>query len=505
MLANIAIGFANVFQPYNLLICLGGLFIGVLFGALPGFSATMAVAIFVPFTYVMEPGAALLLLSALYCGGVFGGSIPAVLLGIPGTPASAPTAWEGKALVAKGEAGRALHMVTLSSCFGGFVSSCALLAFAPLLAKIAKMVGQPEQMFVAIFGLSVVVMLSQENLFKGVLVAFISLILATFGQDPVEGFPRFTYGFSQLTGGFSVVPVLIGLFSLPEVFKMLEDPFGKMAESGTVGSMKLKLTDITDNIVNAIRSTVLGVCIGIIPAAGPDIAAFLSYNEAKKASKHPEDFGNGAIDGIVGAEAANNGVTGGSLIPLLCLGIPGSAPAAIFLGAMIIHGVRPGPTLFTKNADVVYTMIIGFALINLLMYIVGMIYCKFGSLILVIPKAILATTIVVLAVVGTFATNKNMFDVYVMFAAGIIGYIMERNKFPTSPIALALLLGANMEKSMSLTRTMYEGELYMVFTRPLAAALAIFTVVSFVVPLYGIYKNSKKAKAAASADQEENK
>ena len=492
---NIMLGFSNVFQLSNLLVCIGGLFVGVLFCALPGFSATMAVAIFVPFTYVMEPGAALLLLSALYCGGVFGGSIPAVLVGIPGTPASAPTALEGKALVKRGEAGRALNLVTLASCFGGFVSSAALLVCAPLLAKIAKMVGQPEQMFVAIFGLSVVVMLSQENLFKGLMVAFVSLLLATFGQDPVEGFPRFTYGLSQLTGGFSVVPVLIGLFSLPEVFKMLEDPLGKMAESGKVGSLKLKLTDITHNMFNAIRSTIIGVCIGIIPAAGPDIAAFLCYNEAKKASREPEKFGNGSPEGIVAAEAGNNGVTGGSLIPLLTLGIPGSAPAAIFLGAMIIHGVRPGPTLFTQHAETVYTMIIGFALINILMYFVGMFFCKCGSLILVIPKSVLATVIVVLAVVGTFATNKNMFDVYVMFGAGIIGYLMLRNDFPTSPVALALLLGTNMEKSMSLTRTMYEGELWMVFSRPLAAALAVFTVFSFVFPLVKMAGDRKKKQA----------
>lgn len=490
---NIMLGFANVFQPMNLLICIGGLFIGVLFGALPGFSATMAVAIFVPFTYVMAPGAALLLLSALYCGGVFGGSIPAVLVGIPGTPASAPTALEGKALVKKGEAGRALSLVTVASCFGGFVSSVALLVCAPLLARIAKMVGQPEQMFVAIFGLSVVVMLSQDNLFKGCMVAIVTLLLATFGQDPVEGFPRFTYGFSELTGGFSVVPVLIGLFSLPEVFKMLEDPLGKMAETGKVGSMKLKLTDITRNIGNAVRSTIWGVVVGIVPAAGPDIAAFLAYNEAKKASKEPEQFGNGSAEGIVAAESANNGVTGGSLIPLLTLGIPGSAPAAIFLGAMIIHGVRPGPTLFAQNAETVYTLIIGFALINLLMYLVGMFYCKFGSLILVIPKSILATVIVVLAVVGTFATNKNMFDVLVMFGAGILGYIMLRNDFPTSPVALALLLGTNMEKAMSLTRTMYEGELYMIFSRPLTTALALFTVFSFVFPLVRTSWDKKKA------------
>lgn len=490
---NVFLGLNNILQLNNILICLGGLFIGILFGALPGFSATMAVAIFVPFTYVMEPGAALLLLSALYCGGVYGGSIPAVLVGIPGTPASAPTALEGKALVKKGEAGRALHLVTLASCFGGVISSFALLLFAPLLAKIAKLVGQPEQMLVAIFGLSIVVMLSQDNLFKGLIVAVASLLLATFGQDPVQGFPRFTYGFSQLTGGFSTVPVLIGLFSLPEVFKMLEDPDGKMAQTGKVGSMRLKMEDISNNIFNAVRSTVLGVVIGIIPAAGPDIAAFLAYNEARKASKAPKEFGNGSAEGIVAAEAGNNGVTGGSLIPLLTLGIPGSAPAAIFLGAMIIHGVRPGPTLFTNNAKIIYTLIIGFILINILMYFVGMLFCKCGSLILHIPKSVLATIIVVLAVVGTFATNKNMFDVYVMFFAGLLGYIMLKNNFPTSPVALGLLLGANMEKAMSLTRTMYEGEIYKIFMRPLTSILFALTVFSFVYPFAKAYIEKKRS------------
>jgi len=326
------------------------------------------------------------------------------------------------------------------------------------------------------------------------MVAIISLALATFGQDPVQGFPRFTYGFAELTGGFSVVPVLIGLFSLPEVFKMLEDPQGKMAETGKVGSMRLPLKEIFSNIFNAVRSALIGIFVGIIPAAGPDIAAFLAYNEAKKASKHPEVFGDGAVEGIVSAEAGNNGATGGSLIPLLTLGIPGSAPAAIFLGAMIIHGVRPGPTLFSQHADVVYTMIIGFILINLLMYIVGLIYCKFGSLILYIPKSILATTIVVLAVVGTYATSKNLFDVWVMFGAGLLGYLMLRNNFPTSPVALALLLGTNMEKAFSLTRTMYEGRYLEVFQRPLFTALVLYTTSSFVY-LRVKMKLQKKKKA----------
>lgn len=489
---NILLGLSSVLQPMNLLFCVAGLLIGILFGALPGFSATMAVAVFVPFTYSMEPGSALLLLSALYCGGVYGGSIPAVLVGIPGTPASAPTALEGKALVQKGEAGRALNMVTLASAFGGFFSSIALLLCAPLLAKIAMLVGAPEQIFVAIFGLSVVVMLSQDNLFKGCLVAIVSLLIACFGQDPVMGYPRFTYGLHQLTGGFDVVVVLIGLFSLPEVFKMLEDPLGKMAGTGKVGSLKLKLTDITHNIGNAFRSTLMGIIVGIIPAAGPDIAAFLAYNEAKKASKHPEEFGNGSAEGIIAAEAGNNGVTGGSLIPLLTLGIPGSAPAALFLGAMIIHGVRPGPTLFTQHAETVYTLIIGFALINLLLYFAGMAFCKCGSLILLIPKAILATVIVVLATIGTFSINKNLFDVYVMFGSGILGYIMLRNDFPTSPIALALLLGPMLEKAVSITSTMYEGRILDMFKRPLTLILMIFTVFSFAFPIAKAWVAKKK-------------
>lgn len=499
-MSEILMGLTAVLTPYNLLICLVGLLVGVLFGALPGFSATMAVAIFVPFTYSMEPGSALLLLSGLYCGGVYGGSIPAVLLGIPGTPASAPTALEGNALVRKGEAGRALHLVTLASVFGGFLSAMCLLVFSGLLAKVAMMVGQPEQMFITIFGLSVVIMLSEDNLYKGVMVAIISLILACFGQDPIEGYPRFTYGFSQMVSGLNVTAVLIGLFSLPEVFKMLEDPFGKIAESGKVGSMKLKLSLIKKSLGNALRSTAIGVGIGIVPAAGPDIAAFMAYNQAKKASKEPEKFGSGSDEGIVAAEAGNNGATGGSLIPLLTLGIPGSAPAALFLSAMILHGVRPGPTLFTEHAETVYTMIIGFAVINLLMYFVGMFYCKAGSMILKIPKAILATSIVVLAVVGTFATNKNMFDVWVMFGAGVIGYIMLRNDFPIAPIALALLLGSNMEKAWSVTKTLYEGQLYMIFTRPLSAILALLTIFSFAFPIIKMWRKKHKAAAAPKTE-----
>ena len=498
---NILIGLMNVFQPFNLFICILGLVVGVVFGALPGFSATMGVAVCVPFSYVLSPQAAMLLLSGVYCGGVYGGSIPAVLLGIPGTPASAPTAADGRVLTQRGESGRALALVTLASSFGGFWSSIALLVGAPLLAIIAMKVGAPEQVMIAIFGLSVVSMLSYGNMIKGLLVALVSLLFATIGQDPVLGFPRFTMGMYQLTGGLSVVPVLIGIFSLPEVFKMLEEPDGEKVEASKVSKMSLKLRDFTGHIGTYIRSTIIGIAIGIIPAAGPDIAAFLSYNEAKKASKNPDEFGKGASEGIIAAEAANNGVTGGSLIPLLTLGVPGSAPAAIFLGAMIIHGLRPGPLLFTQNADDIYTLLVGFAFINIMLFFVGWLFCKVSGKILLIPNSILAITIVVLASVGAYSIQQNVFDVMIMFVSGIIGYVMVNNDYPLSPVALALLLGPMLEESIAITNTMYRGQFWMMFTRPLTLVFMSFTIFSFVFPIIKQKVQDIKARKQLNVNQ----
>ena len=483
MMQNIITGFIGVFDPINLLLCIGGLFAGVIFGALPGFSATMGVAVFVPFSYALEPQGALLLLSGVYCGGVYGGSIPAILLGIPGTPASVPTSFEGRAMTARGEAGRALALCTFSSSFGGFLSALALLFIAPLLAIVALKVGPPEQVMIAIFGLSVVCMLSFGNMAKGLLVGFFSLVLATIGQDPQVGFPRFTFGSINLIGGVSLVPILIGLFSLPEVIKMLETSGEAYVESVKYSKLTLKFSDISGNVVNLIRSTLIGIGIGIIPAAGPDIASFLSYNEARKASKNPSLFGKGATDGIIASETANNGVTGGSLIPLLTLGIPGSAPAAIFLGAMYIHGLRPGSSLFKNNPEIVYTLLVGFAVINILMFFVGLLFCKYASAVLRIPKSVLSTTVVVLATVGSFAINKNMFDVFQMYIAGICGYIMIKNDYPLSPVALALLLGGILESTISQTAAMYPDNIFLMFTRPLTIVFAVIVFFSLFWPV----------------------
>ena len=279
---------------------------------------------------------------------------------------------------------------------------------------------------------------------------------------------------------------------------MLETAETEKGDVSRVSKMVLHLKDITSNIGNFIRSAIIGVGIGIIPAAGPDIASFFSYNEARKSSKHPEEFGNSSMAGIIASETANNAVTGGSLIPLLTLGIPGSAPAALFLGAMIIHGMRPGPLLFTQNAAEVYTLLVGFIVINIMMFFVGWIYCKASGKILLLPKSVLATTIVVLATVGAFSINQNMWDVLMMYVAGIVGYIMVKNDYPLSPVALALLLGKILEQGLSQTITLYSGKPLEVLTRPLFVVFLLFTIFSYAYPFI---KNAKdKKKAAAKED-----
>lgn len=491
---EILIGLTTVLQPFNLVLCVVGTMVGIVFGALPGFSATMAVAVFIPFSYVLEPSGALLLLSGLYCGAVYGGSIPAILLGIPGTPASAPTAMEGRAMVRKGESGRALAVCTTASSFGGVASSLALLFLAPVLTVIALRVGPPEQMMIAIFGLSVVCLLVEGNAAKGLLVGFFALLLATIGQDPQVGYQRFTFGNLNLYAGVSLVPILIGLFSFPEVLGMLESDGQGYNEVNKAGKLIVDFKDYWNNKFCLVRSTIIGIIIGIIPAAGPDIAAFLSYNQAKKASKHPEEFGKGTVEGIIGSEAANNGVTGGSLIPLLSLGIPGSAPAALFLSAMYIHGLQPGSQLFTTNADTAYSLMVGFVIINIAMFFLGLLFCKVANFILVIPKSVLATLIVILATVGAYATNKSMFDVIQFYIAGVVGYIMVKNDYPLSPVALALLLGSMLETSISQTIVMYPNNILEMFTRPYTIVFTLLVVVSLLWPVVRKQISKKGAK-----------
>lgn len=483
MLENVLLGLQNLFTGTHMLVCAVGLIAGIVFGALPGFSATMGCAVMIPFTYSMEPSAALLLLSGVYCGGVYGGSIPAILLGIPGTPASAPTAFEGRALTQQGKAGKALGICTYGSALGGLVSSIALICASPLLAKLAVMVGPPEQMMIAIFGLSVVCMLSPETFFKGLLVACVALLLATIGQDPLFGFPRFTFGSLNLYGGVSLVPILIGLFSLPEVITMLESEDGKLVESAKVGSLFFKLSELKGSLWNTIRSILIGIGIGIVPAAGPDIAAFLSYNQAKRGSKHPEEYGKGSTEGIIASECANNAVTGGSLIPMLTLGIPGESVTAVLMGGLIIHGLQPGPELFTTYAGMTYTFFAGFVLVQFFMLGVGMLGCKGFAQISRLSDAILIPSIFLLCVVGSYAIHNNVVEVAIMLIFGVIGYLARKFDFNAAAIVLGLILGPIGERGLRRSLLISDGDPSILFSTSLCWILIALCVLGVLSPL----------------------
>ena len=322
MLEHILNGFIHCFMPLNMFMITFGLLVGMIFGALPGFTATMGVAVLVPLTYWVPPEVGLNLLSAIFCGAIYGGSITAILLRIPGTPASVPTTFDGFALTQLGQPERALGMSTFASSIGGFLSALAVLLFAPPLAMAALKFGPPELMALAIFGLSVVSILSPGNLVKGLVACLIGLLMAVVGQDPLNAYPRLTYGHYELLGGFPLVPVLIGLFSIPPAIDMAEQLIVNKRIERKFRSLLVSMNDFKRCWWTIIRSSLIGIGIGIIPAAGPDIAAFVAYNDEVRRSKHPERFGKGEIEGVAAPEAANNGCTGGSLIPLLTLGIP---------------------------------------------------------------------------------------------------------------------------------------------------------------------------------------
>lgn len=493
MLQNIWIGLSHTFYPVNLLLMIGGIVAGMGFGALPGFSATMAVAVLIPVTYWVPPESGLILLGAIFCGAIYGGSIPAILLKIPGTPASVPTTFEGFAMTQKGKGAEALGISTFGSALGGAFSGVVMLFFAPVLAAAALYFGPPEVMCLALFGLSVVSTLSPGALIKGLIVCLFGLLAATVGMDPVEGYPRLTFGMFQLMGGFPLVPVLIGLFSLPPIVRMAEEGARDYVLPEVTGSTFLSWKMIRRTIGIFLRSSVIGVGVGIVPAAGPEIAAFVAYNDARRITKDPTPFGSGNIDGLAAPEAANCGATGGSLIPLFTLGIPGSAPAALFLGAMMIHGLRPGPMIFTDRPEIGYTVMVGFIVTNVFMYFIGALICRLVSKVVRTPQTVLGPIILALTSVGAYAVGGTMTDVWVMWGAGVIGLLLERLGFPLSPICLALILGPILEAELIRTLVMFDNNIFMVFTRPIAVLLFVLAIVMFLGPFFSQYLRKRRS------------
>ena len=455
----------------------------------------MGVALAIPLTFGMDPKMGLMLLGAVYCSSVYGGSLTAILLRTPGTDASIATTFDGFPMTQQGLAGKAIGISTTASLVGGLISAVALLFIAPFLARMALKFGPSEYFLVGIFGLSVIISVSSGSYLKGLIAGFFGLLIATTGMDNFTGYPRFIFNNDSLLDGIPILPALIGLFSLSQAIKIA------VSEQKSIITNPGSLT-ISDRILpekkdlqrtwkTILRSSIIGVIVGIMPGAGTSIASFISYNEAKRASKEPESFGKGNIEGVAAPEAANNAVTGGSLIPTLTLGIPGNAVTAVFIGGLTIQGLIPGPNLFIKYGEITYTLILSLFVANIMFWVIGIAFAKQFVKIVKTPTKILAPIICVLSVIGSFAIRNNFFDVWLLFGFGILGYFMERFKISQAPIVLALVLGPMVEAELRRTLVLFHGSLLPVLFRPISLFILVLIVISVIFPLIREFRQKK--------------
>jgi len=483
-LALMGHGFVNAMSLSNLLFMAGGTAIGIIIGCLPGLSAAMGVALLLPMTFTMAPETGLIVLGAIYCGAIFGGSISAILIHTPGTPASAATAIEGYQLTLQGKAGKALAVACFSSFCGGLLSCVSLYFFAPLLAQLAMKFGSPEYFWLSIFGLTIIAGVASKSLLKGLISGALGLLLSTIGMDPIEGAQRFMFGQASLYEGINTTCALIGLFSMSQVFILAEKKIVQRAKASKF-SDKIALTKEDRKRIRPtiIRSWLIGNIIGILPGAGASIACFMGYNNAKQFSKHKEDFGHGAIEGVCGSEAANNAVTGGSLIPTLTLGIPGESVTAVLMGGLIIQGLQPGPELFTKHAAMTYTFFAGFVLVQFFMLAIGMLGCRGFAQISRLSDAILIPCVTVLCFVGSYAIHKNIMDIIIMLIFGGIGYLMRKFDLNTAAVVLALILGPIGEKGLRNALRSSQGDIGVLFGSVVCWVLIVLCVVGIFSPI----------------------
>ncbi len=485
-----------VLHPSVLLMVFIGVAGGITIGALPGLTATMGVALLVPFTFGRPPTESLAMLLGIYCGAMYGGSISAILIRTPGTPAAAATVLEGYPLGQKGQAGRALSMALFASFCGGTIGALIMTFLSPVVSRFALEFGPVEYFALALFGLSVIISISGDSVVKGVMSGMFGLLLATIGFDPISGFPRYTFGRVELLEGPAFIPTLIGLFAVSEILNSIEK-MGVLKEiKASIDRYIPSWQDIKVSLKNIVKSSLIGTAIGSIPGAGGDIAAFVSYGEAKRSSKHPHLYGTGVIEGVAATEAANNACSGGAMIPLLSLGVPGDAVTAVLLGAFVIQGLQPGPLLYREHLDVVYNVFASMLVANVAMLLVGMAGIRLFARIILVKREILNPVIFVLSLVGSFAMRQNIFDVGLTLGFGVLGWIMMRAKFPLSPILLALILGPMTEANLRRALTISQGRFSILVSRPIAIALFVLAALSLVV---GILNQRKIRKLLAES------
>ncbi|MGC9002384.1 MAG: tripartite tricarboxylate transporter permease [Dictyoglomus sp.] len=483
-------GLKIALQFNNLLLMLIGTIGGIIVGALPGVTSSMGI-ILLPFTYYLDPKSALLMLAGMYSGSMFGGSISAVLLGVPGTPSAAATVIDGYPLGRQGKAGKAIFTALIASFLGGILSGIVLVFLAPLLASFALKFSPIDYFALAIFGLSIIANVSGKYLLKGIISGLLGLFISMVGVENIRGSTRFTFGISSLSAGFELLPVLIGVFAITEILMELEQKERETKIQHKISEVFLTREEFKSLVIPILVGAVIGIIIGVIPGTGGTIATFLAYNVLRNISKNKEKFGKGAIEGVAVVECANNAVTGGALVPTLALGVPGDVVTAVMLGAMILIGVRPGPLLFQATPDLVYSFFTGWFIIQFMMLITGFVSTLTAPYILEIPKKILMPIILVFAIIGSFAIRNSLYDGAIALIFGLIGYFMRKHNFPATPLILGVILGPMAEQNLNRALILSGNDYTVMFKSPISLTLLVLAILSIVLGVISGRRESK--------------
>ena len=490
----------HIFAPWTFFMLFIGTSLGIVVGAIPGLSGAMLIALTLPLTFYMDPFDAVVLLISMYVGAISGGLITATLMRMPGTPASVMTTLDGYPMARSGQPGRALGLGITASFVGGLISWMVLLTITQPLSILATRFGTFEYFSLIMMAMVLIASVSEGSLIKGLIAGFLGMLVSMPGVDPSSGMPRLTFGFYQLNGGLQLLPVLIGTFAVSQVIKDCMDR-GGVPERQEVSSSRIlmSLGEIRRSAVNMIRSSFIGTWVGILPGIGASIGSVVAYTVAKNVSDTPEKFGTGSEEGIIASEAANNATVGGALIPLIAMGIPGSVIDAILIGALTIHSIQPGPTLFLTNNDIVWGMIAACLLANILMFVLMMSSVRHISGLIYLPKSFVLPIVMMFCVIGAYALNNTMFDVWVMLGFGVIGYLIERAGIPLGPFVIGFVLAPLAEEKLRSGLMMTAGDFSPIVTRPFPLAFTIIAIGLLLWPI--LSERRRKAKARTKGSQ----
>lgn len=498
-MSDVLSAFALVADPTALLAMVAASILGVIIGALPGLNPVMAIALLLPLTYDMSPIVALGMVAGIYNGSMYGGAVPAILLRIPGTPAAIATTFDGFPMAEQGKASTALKIACWSSAIGGMISAVALLTLGPLLAQVTLVFGPAEYFWVAIFGMVTVGVMISKDLVKGMVAAALGLLFGTVGVDSITGQARFTFDEPWLSSGLDVIIVLVGLYALPPVIELAEraDLTGASRESLQLKPARLGREGVMNLVPTWIRSSLIGIGVGILPGAGGNVASFLSYNAARSASNDPDSFGKGNPQGVAAAECGNNADNAAAMIPALTLGIPGNIIAALVMGALLIQGIQPGPALFHENGD----LVIGFGLEMFLTSVMifalgGLAATRILARVQMVPGVTLVPMVLILMTLGVYIINGREVDLWMMFVFGILGWLFEKVEIPLAPIVLGLILGPMAEQNLRRALLISRGDVTDLVTRPISAVLVVMIVGVLLLPAYRRWKSARAVDGA---------